>query len=694
MRSHKTHSTVAVLDTTPRRARWLVAGLSLGVLLILGKLFYLQLWQHDFLSSYARAQQTGRAHSYGQRGMVLDRAGRELARSVWAASFYAEPRKIADVPQAARQLAPLLQVPETELRAKLQKAKDAKRAFLPLARRVDDAIATRINNLQIKGIGSQPEQKRVYRNGPLAAHILGFVGFDGKGTTGIELASNQQLQGQPGDIEVEKDGLGRVYERWETEPQDGRSLVLTVDTTMQYRAEQVLAAAVARTKAKSGMAVVMDPRTGSILALANVPTFDPNEGYNLDDDDDRTAAERRADKLRFINQAVQLVYEPGSTFKVVAYSGALEEGLTNPGEKMRCGGATTIGGITIEDHNASGILPLNMALAKSSNTAAITLGRRLGEKRLYDYVKRFGFGTRTGVEVTGESRGILRNVKDWSAPSVGAISIGQEVSITPIQLAAAYAAIANDGVRVTPHLIQEIRDAQGVTLAAAQPASRRVVSEQTAKTMRKMLEGVILQGTAKLARLANGYTVAGKTGTAQKYDPALRTYSKTRYIASFVGMAPADKPDLVIAIVIDEPVGAYHGGDVAAPVFRDLAEQILPLMKVNGGVNDQPPPVQKIEVKRDPHLLDTANLPTDRTNGITSQPQADGSGHILRTPGTRNGFAMPDLRGKSLAEAGQICVQLGLDAEIKGHGKALRQTPAAGAEVQAGRQVIIEFGSP
>lgn len=682
------------VDVAPptRRILCLCVFLAVGVVAVIGKLLYLQLWRHDFLSGYAREQQTGEAPNYGQRGMVLDRAGRELARSLWAESFYAEPRRIADVPHTARQLAPLLKEPVAELQAELQKAKDAKRGFMWLARRVDQDTAQAVRALKLAGIASRPEQRRIYRNGPLAAHLLGFVGLDGDGLAGIERASNKQLQGTPGEIKTEQDGRGTVYERWETEPQDGRSLVLTVDTAIQYRTEQIMAAAVSRTRAKSGMAVVMEPRTGAILALANVPTFDPNKGYTpADKEAARNPAKARAEQLRYVNQAVQLVYEPGSTFKVVAYAGALEEGLTNPSERMRCGGVTRIGGIEIQDKNAGGILPLADALAKSSNTAAITLGRRLGENRMYDYIKRFGFGARTGVELTGESRGILRDVKNWQGSSIGSISIGQEISITPLQLAAAFSAIANDGIYIKPHLIQEIRDAQGVTLAEAHPATRRVVSPQTAATMRKMLEGVTLRGTAKLARLGNGYTVAGKTGTAQKYDPALKTYSKTKHIASFVGMTPANKPDVVIAIVIDEPVGADHGGEVAAPIFRELAEQILPLVKMSAGATEpDPTPVPQIEVKRTDSL---PVAPEDSAAGVQTRPQAAGNGRVVRAPGTKNGFVLPDLRGKSLAEVGQLCTQLGLEAELRGHGRAASQTPAAGTEVNVGSKVTIEFSS-
>jgi cell division protein FtsI (penicillin-binding protein 3) len=378
----------------------------------------------------------------------------------------------------------------------------------------------------------------------------------------------------------------------------------------------------------------------------------------------------------------------------VAYSGAIEEGLATPDEKVHCGGVTKLGNIEIKDENAKGILSVSDALAKSSNEAAITLGRRLKQEKLHEYIKRFGFGERTGLELSGESRGFVRELKNWSGASIGSVSIGQEVSITPVQLAAAYAAIANDGLRVTPHIIREVKAPNGMIIAQTQPETRRVVSEKTAATLRQMLEGVTLRGTAKLAQLSN-YTAAGKTGTAQKFDVNLKAYSKTRHVASFAGFAPADKPAVVIVVVIDEPLGADHGGQVAAPIFKDLAEQILPLLAVMPTVSRdlQGRPEQFKELDRDAARL-PAPQPTGQPTGLTEKPLAGGNGSVVRAPGTKNGFHMPDLRGKSLAEVTQICAQLGLDPEFTGQGRAQNQNPQAGAEVKIGQTVSIEFGGP
>ena len=688
MRSYTAKNNQLRAGQAARRARFAVYFLGFWMLAVVGKLFYVQVWQYAFLSGYAQDQHEGHYQNDATRGRLLDRNGRELARSAPAQSFYADPREIDDVNATARQLAPLLNQPEAELAAKLGKAKAAKRGFLMLARQLEDKAAESVNKLNLKGIRAQAVTRRVYPNGSLAAHILGFVGQSGAGQAGLENASNKFLEGAPSLARVAKDGRGKVYDRWETDSEEGQSLVLTIDTAIQYRVEKTLAEAVERTNAKSGMVVVMEPHTGEILALANVPTFDPNQPFP------KTYAENSQEiNQRHANQALQYVYEPGSTFKVVAYSGAIEEGLTNPNEKIQCGGVTKIGNIEIKDENAKGVLSVADALAKSSNTAAITLGRRLGPTRMYDYIKRFGFGDRTGMELGGESRGILRDLKEWSGASIASVSIGQEISITPVQLAAAYAAIANDGERVTPHLIREIRSPSGTVIAQTQPASRRVVSPQTASTLRRMLEGVTLRGTAKLAQMSN-YTAAGKTGTAQKYDQKLRAYSKTRHIASFVGFAPAENPALVIAIVIDEPQGADHGGQVAAPIFRDLAEEILPLMQVSpDAAHLQGRPSQFKELRRDDEVPDAPKpFAANKPPALTSKPQADGTGEIVRAPGTKNGLSMPDLRGKSLAEVTQICAQLGLDAEMKGHGRAQDQNPKPGATVKVGQAVTIDFG--
>jgi len=443
--------------------------------------------------------------------------------------------------------------------------------------------------------------------------------------------------------------------------------------------------AVERTHAKSGSVIVLDPRNGEILALANAPSFDPNN-----------VSASPADNRR--NWALQNIYEPGSTFKIVAFSAAIERKLAKPEDKIDCQmGAITVAGRVIHDHKRFGVLTLAEALAKSSNIAAIKLGLRVGNESMYDFMTRFGFGSKTGIELPGETNGILRKVANWQPSSIGSIAMGQEVGVTPVQMAAAFGTLANDGIRIAPHLVREIRNSSGDIVYTANPEQRRVVSAETAIALRGMLEGVTLNGTAKKAQL-DGYSAAGKTGTAQKIDPKTRTYSRTKFIGSFVGFAPVNNPQVVVIVVIDEPAGAYHGGDVAAPVFREIAEQILPGMGV----------MPDVETKSVPALIAQANLNPEATAKAREEqarseqerqatmPTVDSNsgrgGEVVYANATNRAMLMPDLSGRSVRDVARTCAQLGLHVEGKGEGKVLRQSPAAGSEVNSGQVVYIDFG--
>jgi cell division protein FtsI (penicillin-binding protein 3) len=515
--------------------------------------------------------------------------------------------------------------------------------------------------------------------------VLGYVGIDGIGLGGVERTFNEKISGEPGKLFLEKDSGGRAYESLEIPAKPGQTLVLTIDQSIQYKTEQALSAAVEQSRAKSGTAIVLDPRTGEILALANAPTFDPNN-----------VGTTKADARR--NWALENIYEPGSTFKIVAFSAAIEKGLVKPSDKIDCQmGSITVAGRLVHDHHAFGSLTIAEALAKSSNVAAIKLGIRVGDPSMYEYITRFGFGSKTGVELPGETAGILRQVNRWQPSSIGSIAIGQEVGVTPLQMVAAFAALANNGLRVAPHLVREIRTSNGETLYRARPDERRVISQETAIALRGMLEGVTLNGTAKKAQL-DGYTAAGKTGTAQKIDPKTRGYSKTKHVASFVGFAPVGNPAAVIIVVIDEPAGSYHGGDVAAPVFRAIAEQVLPelgtmpdtKLKTSPELIAQVGPQTKVSDKADAERRQVddarkATLPTVAPNG-------DGSGEIVYAAATNKSILMPDLRGRSVRDVARACAQLGLQVEARGEGRVTRQNPAPGSEIESGRVVYFEFG--
>jgi cell division protein FtsI (penicillin-binding protein 3) len=677
-------------DVSRRRALVVAAFLCLWMVVIGARLAYLQTAEHERLAKRARAQQTGEVELAPVRGLILDRRGRELARSVGVQSFFAAPAEMADVDETAGRLAAVLGLDAATLAGRIRQAKEARRSFVWLARKVTDEQARSIAALNLKGIHSTQEQRRRYPNGPLAAHVLGFVGLDEKGLAGIEQVYDAALRGEQGRMMVGLDARRAAFESEREAAEDGRTIVLTLDQTVQHMTETALNAAVERSRAKSGAAIVLDPRTGEILALANAPAFDPNTATGASDDLRR-------------NDALQNIYEPGSTFKIVAFAGALEEKLTNPEERIDClGGGITVAGRFIRDHTPYGMLTATEALAKSSNVAAIKLGMRLGNEGLYGYMRRFGFGERTGVELPGETRGILRPVPRWHGSSIGSLSIGQEIGVTPVQVAAAFAAIANDGVRVAPHLVREIRDAEGRVVERARPESHRVVSAETAQVVRGMLEAVTISGTAKRARL-EGYTAAGKTGTAQKIDPQTRAYSKTKHIASFVGIAPVENPSVVIIVVIDEPVGAYHGGDTAAPVFREIADMVLPYLDVTPDDEFRPGVEQGA-----PRPVAQASAPLPATGGspqaadgdesagpsVVAPRVADGGagGEVIYAASVNRALLMPDLRGRSVRDVARICAQLGLELEARGEGRALSQSPAVGARLETGQVVRVEFG--
>ncbi|HEY0003692.1 MAG TPA: penicillin-binding protein, partial [Pyrinomonadaceae bacterium] len=651
------------------------------------RLAYLQMVQHDALSDRARAQQQGEVETTPLRGLVLDRSGRELARSIETESFFAIPADVKDVDGTVARLAQILQIDNKErasLGKRLQEARDANKKFAWIARRLDEEQAAKVRALKLEGIHSLKEPKRFYPNGEMAAHVLGFVGLDEVGLAGVEQFYNERIKGEPGQVFIECDAHQRPYGSFEVQSRPGQTVVLTIDQMVQYRTERALASAVASSHAKSGTAIVLDPRTGEILALANAPTFNPNN-----------VAASQPEMRR--NGALQTIYEPGSTFKIVAYSAAIEMGLVKPEDRIDCQmGAITVAGRVVHDHHAFGSLTIAEALAKSSNVAAIKLGLRVGDETMHDYITRFGFGARTSIELPGEANGLLRPVRRWQPSSIGSIAMGQEVGVTPLQMAAAFGALANDGVRIAPHLVREIRAADGKTLAQAQPEQHRVISSETARMLRSMLEGVTLNGTAKKAQL-DGYSAAGKTGTAQKIDPQTKTYSKTKFIGSFVGFAPVQNPAVVIIVVIDEPAGAYHGGDVAAPVFREIAEQILPDLNVAPDTELRSAPEQIAQASRlseaQASILEELQREAQAREATLPQVSQDKgrAGEVVYAQATERAVLMPDLRGRSVRDAAIICARLGLELEAQGEGRALRQSPAAGAEVMAGQIVRIDF---
>ena len=683
-------------DASLRRALFVAAFIVLWMFVIGVRLVYLQVSRHDRLVERARQQQQDAIETSPQRGRLLDRNGAELARSIDTDSVFVAPDDLVDTETAqldqgklectADGLASILKLEKGALLNELTEGFNKKKKFIWIARRLPAEEIAALRARELFGVHYQKESKRFYPNGSLASHVLGFVGLDNVGLGGIEKVYNQKITGEPGKLFLEKDSEGRAYESFEIPASPGQTIVLTLDQSIQYRAEQAVADAVQRSRAKSGTAIVVDPRTGEILALANAPSFDPNNVA-------ASSAQQRS------NWALQNVYEPGSTFKIVAFSAALEKGLARPEDRIDCQmGAITVAGRVIHDHHAFGSLTITEALAKSSNVAAIKLGIRVGNEAMYEYITRFGFGSRTGIELAGETPGLLNPLRRWQPSSIGSIAIGQEIAVTPLQMAAAFGAIANNGVRVAPHLVREIRTSSGAVVYKTDPEQRRVLNEQTAQALRGMLESVTLNGTAKQAQL-DGYTAAGKTGTAQKIDPKTRTYSTTKHIASFVGFAPATNPAVVIIVVIDEPAGAYHGGDVAAPVFRQIAEQILPDLGIAPDTDFKTPfeliAEQKASTNSDEGVVSdrVASSSRERDEGYPQVAGRDSKGgEVVYSAASDRAMLMPDLQGRSVRDVARACSQLGLQIEAHGEGRVMRQSPSPGEEIQPGQVVYVEFG--
>src|SRR5882672_6953835 len=435
-----------------RRALFVSLGLVAWMLLIGGRLVQLQVSQHDDFTSRARNQQLSAIDTGPTRGQVLDRQGRELARSIETESFYADPRDISDPNDTAKRIAAITGQDRDELARRLAAAIDAKKQFVWITRRLTIESANKLDAMELKGVFSRKESKRYYPNDSLAAHVLGFVGAEQIGLSGVEQSYNEKINGEAGKVYLERDAERRVFESYEVRPNPGQTVVLTIDQTIQYRTEQALSAAVERAHAKSGTAIVMDPKTGEILALANAPSFDPNQPG-------KESPEARA------NNALQNIYEPGSTFKIVAYSAAIEKGLVRPEDKIDCQmGQITVAGRLIHDHHPFGVLTIADALAQSSNVGAIKLGLLVGNESMYEFMRRLGFGARTGIDLAGESAGLLKSLGRWQPSSIGSMAMGQEIGVTPLQMATAYCVLANDGMLVKPHVVRELRSTDGTVV--------------------------------------------------------------------------------------------------------------------------------------------------------------------------------------------------------------------------------------
>lgn len=578
----KKKTTKNPMQTAFTRFMLIVAFLVLWIGGIGVRLVHLQINQHEVLRGKALDQRRDTVKEKQLRGTIYDRSERALAMSVKVKSLYADPTEIEDVEGTAKELAKVLKLKTSDILKPLKDAKDGGKRFVWLARKLDDENVRKLNesleNKDLKkgdlprmaGLHWKEEQKRSYPYNNLAAQVIGFSNADDIGSAGIEQSQEENLRGAMIKSWQDRDRLGRVYDESSEEEQrePPKDIYLTINHSIQYKVEQALEQGVKNANAKSGMAIVMIPQTGEILAMANYPTFDPNK-YN------------EATPESFTNRTIHDIYSPGSVFKLVTYGSAINEGVINPNGEVDCTkGFIEVAGHRFNDPHANKWMSYDEALAISSNVAAIKTGLLTGKENFYNYAQKFGFGQATGIELPAESNGIFRSPKTWNGDSLASMSIGYEISVSALQMTAAFATIANDGIRVQPHIIKEIRQADGKVFSTTEAQKTQVVTPETARYLKKMLRQVVLTGTGKRAQL-NGYTSAGKTGTAWKYNAKLKKVDSGKYVSSFVGMAPMDNPSVVIAVVMDEPQGgARDGGQVSAPVFRDIAEQILPEMNV------------------------------------------------------------------------------------------------------------------
>ena len=637
--------------TPALRTRVLILAALLAVAFggLTSRLGWLMIVKRAELAALAERQYSRTVTLHGARGPIVDRHGAPLATSTPAESLFAQPRALGDPVRVAARLAPILDAPERELHAQLTSGK----AFVWLRRKLPPAVVARVRALGEPGLGFLDEPLRLYPNRELAAHVLGFEGVDG-GLEGVERAWNDALAGTPGRAIVGRDALGRELASQQilAPPAPGRGVMLTLDTTIQYLAEREIDAAYRRTQARAAMAIAMDPRTGDVLALALRPTFNPNAFLAV------------SSREVWRNRAVTDPFEPGSTFKVILAAAALEEGVVRPEDRIWAeNGQLTIAKTTIHDWRKFGWLSFGEVLQNSSNVGSMKVGLALGRDRYHRYMTAFGFGAPTGVGLPGESRGVLRDPQRWSPLSLPTMSIGQEVSVTALQMLAAVGAVANGGTLMQPRLVKAEFDADGREVRRVEPrAVRQVVSLETARTLSRMLVRVVEHGTGHLAAVP-GYDVAGKTGTAQKLDPATRRYSRAPGVLSFVGFVPADEPRLVLLVLLDEPKTEKWGSEAAAPVFSAIAGPVLRYLEVS------PRDAAPIQIVTGPGA-DAAAAARVRLVATDHLTEAELSAGL-----------MPDVRGRTLRRALAMLAPLGVRVELAGRGRVAQQTPVPGERV-------------
>jgi cell division protein FtsI (penicillin-binding protein 3) len=655
---------------------------------IFGKLFYLQVLKHEKYARLALEQQMKMVEVPGPRGSIYDRNGQPLAMSVPADSVYVNPKRLPDLKVASDILAPVLSLDAEQLHARLKSAYNDKkrRGFCWVKRKITPAEAADLRSLRLPWIEFQVESQRHYPKGFIASHVIGSVDHEEKGNAGVELSLDSELRGEAGAERVLTDVNKRgITSEMFDEPKVGNNLTLTIDERIQFAAETELKAAVEKNKAHTGTVVVMNPNTGEVLAMASYPTFDPNK-----------PPERGEPRFARLNRAVAAPFEPGSVFKVITLAAALETTNLRPDSILPCGVIKMFNRVIHEAHGAHGALSMADVLAKSSNVGAIQIGMKVGKEKLYDYVRRFGFGQKTGTGLPAESGGMLRRLEKWQPGSILSIPMGHEISVTALQLAQACSVVANGGLIIKPKLIMKRQSAGGPMVEEKSPRPVRIIKPETAFTLRRMMEGVVLlpQGTGHRARL-DGYSSGGKTGSAQIYDYAARHYTKS-YNASFMGFAPVTNPAIVVVVTLNgTTTSAGFGGVAAAPVFRTVAMEALRVLDVPKDIPDQdPPPADDSRIDEndiaiaglsDPPPLEEPEA-APRAFGPAPPPVVE-KPKVAEVTGPR----VPNFQGMTMRAVVEEAGAMGLPVSLDGRGVARMQVPPPGAVLPPGSRIRVVF---
>jgi cell division protein FtsI (penicillin-binding protein 3) len=667
------------------------AFIAIGFLAVVGRVYYLQTVKSEKLGEFSSDQTSGEVTLQASRGNILDRNGVEMAVTTDVPSIYARPKQIERPKRAARRLAPHLEADRGDLVEELT----SDRSFVWLERQTKPASAEAIRQLDIRGVGRITEHKRYYPLGPTAGQLLGFVGIDGNGLEGLERMLDDTLAGGDYQLEATRDATGRKLLRKnvpDLSKLQGNTVRLTIDERIQRITQEAIAEQVDKYNAKAGYGVVLDVDTGKVRALANTPKFDPNRFQEFSSEDWR---------LRTITDS----FEPGSVFKPFVLAAALEEQTVSLGTTFDCEeGALQIGRHVIRDTHAHENLTAAEIIQKSSNIGAYKIAQTIGKQRFYEYTKAFGFGSRTGIGIRGEQAGVVWPPERWADVTFANLAFGQGLSATPLQVATAVGAVANDGMLLEPRIVSEIRNPDGELERETEPRLvRRVVSEDVAEKVARTMSLVTTEeGTGAKAAL-DEYTVAGKTGTAQKVDPETGGYAPDKWIGSFVGFVPAEKPEFAILVMIDEPEETHYGGKVAGPAFREIArkslayEGILPLpesKRFDLGTDDedesegeetseQPGGDPAFETRRDSGGEErTAGSASDGVGAPPDESAEDA------TPGSG---LVPDFQGLTLRSAMQRAREAGMSVDVRGWGQVVSQTPEPGRPVPESGEVTLEL---